>query len=232
MYRAKTSYDFYDDELDDDVQGLPFTPLSLRRTPTGVFRSPSPPWSPRGEQYVSRPRSRTPLTLPGADTDMGWPRQVNDTGAPDNPYTCPMDPVNRQYYYRQWRRNPPRPLMPVYREGRLGGPWRHIKACVNSVGSHFAFIDGNVKSEENFFYPPESTLEPPSSSFYVTPRLVPLQKSSSSPPTRRSVERDSAYSQRARCGFKYWPQEPKPIDLAARYRQKARMMSLGLTCTS
>lgn len=85
----------------------------------------------------------------------------------------------------------------------------YIDITVLQAISH---VTGNVKSEENFFYPPESTLEPPSSSFYVTPRLVPLQKSSSSPPTRRSVERDSAYSQRARCGFKYWPQEPKPID--------------------
>lgn len=29
-----------------------------------------------------------------------------------------------------------------YREGRLGSPWRHIKACINNAGNHLVFIDG------------------------------------------------------------------------------------------
>lgn len=168
----------------------------------GMVR-PSSPGGPGG--HMSRPRSRAsrpPMTA-RSYTDVGM------QGAGSNPYTD-IDPVNKHYYYRMWRKSPPQPKKPIYREGRLGSPWRHIKACINNAGSHLVFIDGTVKSEENYFYPPETMFEPPNFSLYVSPRLAPTRRQSSSVPARASL--DSCFQERAKQGFRYWPHEKKPID--------------------
>jgi len=155
---------------------------------------------------------------------MMMPTEYND-----NPYAKPMDPINKQYYYKKWRHDPPQPMPPIYREGRLGSPWRHVKACINNAGNHLVFIDGTVKSEENHFYPPES-LEPPNFSMYVSPRM-PRRSLTQVPMTYRDP-RSNVYNERAKEGFKYWSLQKKPIDLASRYRQKAKMLTLGASCSN
>ncbi|KAK7504229.1 hypothetical protein BaRGS_00004533 [Batillaria attramentaria] len=202
---------------EDQYEDLPDIPLPGRQTPIGMVR-PSSPGGPGAGGHVSRPRSRARPTLGGRSyTDMGIqaePSQSYPGPVDDNPYVS-MDPVNKHYYYRLWRKDPPRPIKPIYREGRLGSPWRHIKACINNAGSHLVFIDGTVKSEENFFYPPESMFEPPNFSLYISPRLAPTKRQSTSvPATRRSGSKDTIFNERARQGFKYWPHEQKPIDSA------------------
>merc|ERR1712121_14465 len=118
----------------------------------------------------------------------------------DNPYTQPMDPINKQYYYKKWRANPPQPQAPIYREGRLGSPWRHIKACINNAGNHLVFIDGTIKSEENFFYPPEDQFQPPNFSLYVSPRM-PRRQQPVPMTYRPRGDSSSTFNERARQGF-------------------------------
>ncbi|XP_076442008.1 uncharacterized protein LOC143281011 isoform X2 [Babylonia areolata] len=225
MRRARTSFDFYEDRMREDAMlELPELPMQGRQNPMDMVR-PSSPGGPGG--HMSRPRSRgsrPPMTA-RSYTDMGM-QASNDY----NPYTD-IDPVNKHYYYRLWRKDPPRPQRPIYREGRLGSPWRHIKACINNAGNHLVFIDGTIKSEENHFYPPETMFEPPNFSLYISPRLAPTRRQSSSVPARRGGS-GSVYLERAKQGFKYWPQEQKPIDLASRYRQKAKMLTLGVSCSN
>jgi len=233
MQRARTSYDMYSDRLkEDELEVLPDMPLPGRATPMGMVR-PSSPGGPTGG-HVSRPRSRQqrPAMTARSYTDMGCQAEQYD----DNPYTN-IDPINKHYYYRLWRRDPPRPTKPIYREGRLGSPWRHIKACINNGGNHLVFIDGTVKSEENFYYPPETMFEPPNFSLYVSPRMAPSpRRGMSVPATRRSCpggpSKDSPFNERAKQNFKYWPHEKKPIDLASRYRQKAKMLTMGISCSN
>jgi len=238
MQRARTSYDFYSDRLkEDELEVLPDMPLPGRQTPMGMVR-PSSPGGPGAGGHVSRPRSRQqrpPMTA-RAYTDLGpqIPHADPTSYSMDdmNPYTN-IDPINKHYYYRLWRREPPRPVKPIYREGRLGSPWRHIKACINNGGNHLVFIDGTVKSEENYYYPPETMFEPPNFSLYVSPRMAPSpRRSGSVPATRRAGPKDSPFNERAKQGFKYWPHEQKPIDLASRYRQKAKMLTMGISCSN
>lgn len=226
MQRARTSYDFYGDRLkEDEFVELPDLPLQGRQTPMGMVRASSPGGPAAAGEHMSRPRSRRPPMTARSHTDLGF------QGYDDNPYTN-IDPVNKHYYYRQWRKDPPKPVKPIYREGRLGSPWRHVKACINNAGNHLVFIDGTIKSEENFFYPPETMFEPPNFSLYISPRLAPGPRRQSSVPAARSFSKDSAFNDRAKQGFKYWPHEQKPVDLASRYRQKAKMLTMGISCSN
>ena len=34
-------------------------------------------------------------------------------GEDENPYTKPMDPINKQHYYKKWRTQPPQPQAPM-----------------------------------------------------------------------------------------------------------------------
>ncbi|KAL8588890.1 hypothetical protein ACOMHN_051484 [Nucella lapillus] len=220
MHRARTSFDFYGDHRADDMLELPELPMQGRQTPTMSMVRPSSPWGPGG--HVARPRSRAsrpPMTA-RAYTDIGM-----QAGQDHNPYTD-IDPVNKHYYHRLWRKDPPRPQKPIYREGRLGSPWRHIKACINNAGNHLVFIDGTIKSEENHFYPPETMFEPPNFSLYVSPRLAPTRpRQSASVPARGA---GSVYQDRAKQGFRYWPQEQKPINYSGKYSFGAGKRWLGL----
>lgn len=224
--RPRTSYDYYGDQLKEDYfqDTGDYIPIQGRQTPCGMVRANSP-GGPNERQSRSRARSVRP--------DLG-PRSLtmDPPGMSENPYSQPMDPVNKQYYYKKWRANPPNPQPPIHREGRLGSPWRHIKACINNAGNHLVFVDGTVKSEENFFYPPEDQFQPPNFSLYVSPRM-PRRSQSQIPMTYRPRgESGSSFNERARQGFKYWNHQPKPIDLASRYRQKARMLTLGPSCSN
>jgi len=233
--RPSTSYDHYGDQLKDDYfQDMnDYIPVQGRQTPMGMVR-PCSPGGPRldtsgGERQS---RSRTRSTRPGmgprsrtlADPDSFM------MGEEENFYAKPMDPINKQHYYKKWQTQPPQPQAPIYREGRLGSPWRHIKACINNAGSHLVFIDGQVKNEENFFFPPESQYEPPNFSMYISPRM-PRRSLTQVPMTYRDPK-CNPFNERARQGFKYWNEKKKPIDLASRYRQKARMLTLGASCSN
>ena len=85
-------------------------------------------------------------------------------------------------------------------------------------------LTGTVKSEENYFYPPETMFEPPNFSLYISPRLAPTPRgrnATSVPATKRGgMSKDTMYNERAKQGFKYWPHEQKPIDCKLRYDSK------------
>ncbi|XP_076464148.1 uncharacterized protein LOC143296215 [Babylonia areolata] len=214
MQRAQTSYDFYADRLkEDELADMPDMPLPGRQTPMGMVRPSSPGGPSRDGGHVSRPRSRgnRPAMVGRSNTEIGLQTESMRHSYDDNPFTN-IDPINKHYYYRMWRRNPPRPQKPIYREGRLGSPWRHIKACINNAGNHLVFVDGTIKSEENYFYPPESMFEPPNFAMYNSPRSNPRRQATSVPATRRGNSKDSPFNERAKQGFKYWPHEQKPID--------------------
>lgn len=229
-----TSYDYYNDQLKEDYfeDTADYIPIHGRQTPIGMVR----PCSPGGPSFAAerQSRSRTRSVRPGmggrSRTQVDVRHSMPDRMEDQNPFVKPMDPINQQYYYKQWRRNPPQPQKPIYREGRLGSPWRHVKACINNAGNHLVFIDGTIKSEENFFYPPEDMYEPPNFNMYVSPRM-PRRSQTMAPMTYRGTSNNN-YNERARQGFQYWFHQKKPIDLASRYRQKAKMLTLGASCSN
>lgn len=208
-----------------------FIPIERRETPLGMVR-PSSPGGPRLETgRQSRPRTRSVRPGMGPRSQSQCDAEMIAPTSEENPFTKPMDPINKQYYYKKWRNQPPQPQAPIFREGRLGSPWRHIKACINNAGNHLVFIDGTIKSEENFFYPPEEMFEPPNFSMYISPRM-PRRSLTQVPRTYRGDSTSSPFNERARQGFQYWYQQKKPIDLASRYRQKAKMLTLGASCSN
>ncbi|XP_067682496.1 uncharacterized protein [Haliotis asinina] len=215
--RAKTMYDMYADMPVEDYFGRMGTIHPLAGSQTARYG----PSSPGG--HKPRPRTRGSLSARSSSFDVGIQADMAPMGIHDdtNPFTGPMDPVNQQYYYRQWKMNLPSPKKPIYRSGRLGSPWRHVRSCINNGGSHLVFIDGTVKTEENFFYPPEEVLSPPDLSMYLSPRIA--KRSFNKKP-----DLTSSFNERAKQNFKYWYDEPKPINLAARYRMKARLMTMGV----
>nr|KAG5711883.1 hypothetical protein BaRGS_026324 [Batillaria attramentaria] len=62
------------------------------------------------DQYEDLPD----IPLPGRQTPIGMaePSQSYPGPVDDNPYVS-MDPVNKHYYYRLWRKDPPRPIKPM-----------------------------------------------------------------------------------------------------------------------
>lgn len=133
-----------------------------------------------------------------------------------------MDPITRQYYNRYWNSKSPSLDPTLYRYGRAGGVWRHIRACVANTGTQIAFIDGTVKQEDNVFFPPYQKSSARSKPFAITSR-VPVNH----PVPQLKSSYDNKFSKHARDGFKYWYQEPKPIDLKKGLRFKARMVGQG-----
>lgn len=234
IQRPRTSYDQYGDQLKDDYfQDMSgYIPIQGRQTPIGMVR-PSSPGGPRLNTGERQSRSRARSTRPGMGArslTMHSMEYGPDHRQDENPYAMPMDPVNQQHYYRKWRNQPPQSQAPIYREGRLGSPWRHVKSCINNGGSHLVFIDGTVKTEENFFYPPEAMNGPPDFSQFVSPHM-PRRSMSQVPMTYRDP-RSNQFNERAKQGFVYWNKQKKPIDLAGRYRQKAKMLTLGASCSN
>lgn len=233
--RSRTSYDHYNDQLHEDYfeDTADYIPIQGRQTPIGMVRPSSPGGPSMACERQSRPRTRSVRPSLGgrSRTQVDVRHSYPDGLVDDNPYTKPMDPINKQYYYKQWRHSPPQPQKPIYREGRLGSPWRHIKACINNAGNHLVFIDGTIKSEENFFFPPEDMYEPPNFNLYVSPRM-PKRSQTMVPMTYRGDPHNNKFNERARQGFQYWYHQKKPIDLASRYRQKAKMLTLGASCSN
>lgn len=135
-----------------------------------------------------------------------------------------MDPITRQYYHRYWNSKSPSLDSTLYRYGRAGGVWRHIRACVANTGTQIAFIDGTVKQEDNVLFPPHQKHKSRPKPFMITSRLPPTVSQSM---PRQKSSYDNRYSKHAREGFEYWYKEPKPIDLKSRMRFKARMVGLG-----
>lgn len=232
--RSRTSYDFHPNDPNSAFNDVDYPPASFPgdATPHRNLRPTTSKslWGPVERQSRSPTRSMTPghhglaswegqLRPPTRSFTPG-PEEATNTNAKDpqaevdeNPYTQPMDPINRQYYYKLWRRNPPQPQKPIFREGRAGSGWRHIKACNNSSGSHLVFIDGTVKAEENFFYPPASIFEPLDLPRFALPPPTPKANSPTRVPhTYRGITGDTRIQDRARQGFKTWYYQKKPID--------------------
>ncbi|XP_060081787.1 uncharacterized protein LOC132561082 [Ylistrum balloti] len=132
-----------------------------------------------------------------------------------------MDPFTKQYYNRLWNSRVPSTNVNLNRMGRAGGRWRHIESCVANTGSNLAFIEGTVKQVDNVLTDP-MRVNPSRMPKYGQPR--PLGRA---PSPGRKYSKDTAYNQKAKNGFKYWYQEQKPIDLASRFRLKARQVGLG-----
>ncbi|XP_041352947.1 uncharacterized protein LOC121371262 isoform X2 [Gigantopelta aegis] len=200
--RARTSYDYPEDKA-EGATILPEIPSAIRPDMPYDGRTSYLPLEDHIMQPGMRRRSRPTTRAGGLDIGIQTERPRLREREDDNPYTGHMDPVNQQYYYRQWRQQPPSPRRPIYRSGRLGSPWRHIKACINNGGNHLVFIDGTVKTEENFFYPPEEMMEPPDLSLFISPRIA---RQASRP------KRSSSFNERARQGFQYWYKDTKPLD--------------------
>ncbi|XP_067682494.1 uncharacterized protein [Haliotis asinina] len=216
--RAKTMYDMYADMPVEDYFGRMGTIHPLAGSQTARYG----PSSPGG--HKPRPRTRGSLSARSSSFDVGIQADMAPMGIHDdtNPFTGPMDPVNQQYYYRQWKMNLPSPKKPIYRSGRLGSPWRHVRSCINNGGSHLVFIDGTVKTEENFFYPPEEVLSPPDLSMYLSPRIA--KRSFNKKP-----DLTSSFNERAKQNFKYWYDEPKPINFSSKYDFGGRSRWLGVS---
>ncbi|XP_046375960.2 uncharacterized protein LOC124148746 isoform X2 [Haliotis rufescens] len=243
--RARTMYDMYAEKPGGGaIEPLPEIPTAskpdmpvedyfgrmgtihpLAGSQTARYRSSSP------GGHKPRPRTRGSLSARSSSFDADMPPMgVHDD---TNPFTGPMDPVNQQYYYRQWKMNLPSPKRPIYRSGRLGSPWRHVKSCINNGGSHLVFIDDapktvrardkrTVKTEENFFYPPEDALSPPDLSMYMSPRIA--QRS-----FNRKPDLTSSFNERAKQNFKYWYNEPKRINFSSKYDFGGRSRWLGVS---
>ncbi|XP_048735500.1 uncharacterized protein LOC125650960 isoform X5 [Ostrea edulis] len=131
-----------------------------------------------------------------------------------------MDPFTKQYYTRMWKQGMSPNNLNLYRMGRAGGRWRHITSCTASSGSHMAFVEGTVKQVDNRIVLPRQ-MEPAKISVPQTINRVPSSK--------KVRKLNTTYNQHARNGFKYWYQEQnKPMDLASRFRMKARLLERGV----
>ncbi|KAK0046906.1 hypothetical protein Bpfe_023629 [Biomphalaria pfeifferi] len=213
--RPRTSYDLYRDVI--------YTPMVDDRPPLSTD-IPSPerqlrPLTSRHsftrESRQSRPKTRAATPALGEqplDSDIQYISSREKEDKEDkNPFTQPMDPINRQYYYKLWRRSPPRLQQPVFREGRVGAGWRHVKACNVSTGNYLCFIDGTVKAEENYFYPPEVMYEPLKLPKFVPPvtfkdTLVQV------PVTYRGNTSESHLGQRTLPGCETWRRPKQYVD--------------------
>ncbi|ESO90122.1 hypothetical protein LOTGIDRAFT_164426 [Lottia gigantea] len=207
--RSHTSYDLYGEHPPGSSYGV-----------TALVSCQSPPLRPPTSASgritpMQRPKTRQSLiTDEGRITPMQRPKTrqslVEENGLQtdqdSHPYSGPMDPVTRHYYYREWCRNPPKPQMPQNRSGRLGSSWRHVKTTLNPNGANIAFIDGIVKEEENYFYPPELMYQPPDFS-----KIVPQTYCNISTTSPKQSKYQTSFNSKAKQGFRYWYQEPKPI---------------------
>ncbi|XP_050406591.2 uncharacterized protein LOC126821956 isoform X2 [Patella vulgata] len=190
--------------VDNGIQQRPSTRQSLLAD-NGPQQRPST----RQSLLADNGPQQRPISRQSVLADNGTQTEVADVSTDNHPYSGSMDPVNRHYYFREWCRNPPRPQMPLNRSGRLGSTWRHVKTTFNPHGSHIAFIDGTVKEEENYFYPPELMYQPPNFTSYIPPRMFATPSLSASP---KQPKYRTTYNNKAKQGFKYWYQDPKPID--------------------
>lgn len=181
---------------------------SMSRQEFGTQTDPSQDIRHRGyASYTPGPCPRPPPIERGA-TFAGF-------GAED------MDPFTKQYYNRLWKSRVPSTQVNLNRMGRAGGRWRHIESCVANTGSNLAFIEGTVKQVDNVLTQPVQASQP------MLPRYCqPMTLGRASSPTRK-YSKDTMYNKKAKNGFKYWYQEQKPIDLASRFRLKARQVGLG-----
>ncbi|XP_052768794.1 uncharacterized protein LOC128209028 isoform X4 [Mya arenaria] len=131
-----------------------------------------------------------------------------------------MDPITRQYYHRLWKSQEQANNLNLNRYGRAGGVWRHVRACIANTGSQLAFIDGTVKEEDNVYFPPWNKGTAPQATYTAYRPTIPSY-GGGVPQTRKVLAPRSAtymnkFNSHAKGGFKYWYQEPKPID----WRQK------------
>ncbi|XP_078313130.1 uncharacterized protein LOC111128803 isoform X5 [Crassostrea virginica] len=157
---------------------------------------------------LQTPNPPTPQPIRRERTFGGFSQSDND-----------MDPFTKQYYTRMWKQNVSPENVNLYRMGRAGGRWRHITSCTASSGSHLAFVEGTVKQVDNRLVVPRQ----------IEPAKIPMPQTINRVPSCKKNKLKTSYNQHARNGFKYWYQEQnKPMDLASRFRMKARLLERGV----
>lgn len=157
---------------------------------------------------LQTPAPPTPQPIRRERTFGGFSQSDND-----------MDPFTKQYYTRMWKQNMSPENMNLYRMGRAGGRWRHITSCTASSGSHLAFVEGTVKQVDNRLVMPRA----------IEPAKIPVPQTINRVHSSKKNKLNTTYNQHAKNGFKYWYQEQnKPMDLASRFRLKARLLERGV----
>ncbi|KAK3597658.1 hypothetical protein CHS0354_040028 [Potamilus streckersoni] len=250
--RAFTSYDVYNDfdrdALLDDLypsdgresrtNGYVSPVFDGRYSPTGRpspdrgIKTPAmrPPSRPLGRGYLNTDKHVsyvTPHVAPRPTSPVMKALQRSNTSPMIQLPPEPMDPFTKAYYHRQWRTRTPSPNIALNRQGRAGGVWRHVRACIANTGNHICFIDGSVKQEDNFFFPvvPKVSGSQDYTYAYLPP---PSPKTRLRIPQTKAQNRSNLYHNHAKQGFKYWYQEPKPIDYSTKYSFGAEARWLGV----
>ncbi|PAA66840.1 hypothetical protein BOX15_Mlig029517g1 [Macrostomum lignano] len=121
---------------------------------------------------------------------------------------------------------------PVFRSGRNGSCWRHVRQCTGNLGNNIMFIDGNVKEDDCRRFPPHGY--PGAAGFgglSVNSRLAPkVQPRNAAGIPLGSASRGDLYRsqalQRAKTGTKYWFEDRQPAPLVPNTIQ-GRIMKSG-----
>ncbi|KAI0239768.1 hypothetical protein LSAT2_009490 [Lamellibrachia satsuma] len=111
---------------------------------------------------------------------------------------------------------------PIFRSGRLGGPWRHITQVTGNLGNHICFVDGTVKLTDTQKYPPFGLVD--------EHRYIGNSMPNFGPNSSHQVadSRWSKYNQHAKQGMKYWYQEKFPTSGPPKQTIGGRLMKLGI----
>lgn len=252
-YNPEDAWDMYPEPINGVYTPVPVTPVNGSVTPArsrSRLRTPARPLSRvdvgvQTEKKLRPQISETQFNYAIPDEPVRptspvqrlldrWTTQPSFSHSGPLPGT-EMDPITRQYYYRKWKSEAPSSTdLHLYRYGRAGGVWRHVRACVANTGSQLAFIDGTVKEEDNIYFPPWNKSSPPSlqrqNSFTCYPSQPSQQITANFVPTTRkagppkSAMYRNKFHTHAKEGFKYWYQEPKPIDLKMKELARRRIM--------
>lgn len=116
------------------------------------------------------------------------------------------------------------PGPPIFRAGRMGAPWRHVRQCLGNLGNHICFVDGYVKEHDMKYYPPYGYVQPTEAHTYISPRLNTAAGNDRKPQAKYG----NKYSNHAKKGFKYW-HDDKPIESGApKQTIQGRLMKTGV----
>ncbi|ELT89283.1 hypothetical protein CAPTEDRAFT_206272 [Capitella teleta] len=153
-------------------------------------------------------------------------RAAAGTSIPANNYFQRMVTSVHPYTYSR-QLNPPaqrftEPGPPIFRSGRLGAPWRHIRQCTGNRGDHICFIDGVVKTEDMQRYPPFGYLASVKPASYMPASYAKRPGG----PLSASAGSLNQFREHAKQGFKYWYEEKTPM--AAPFSAEGGRMKLIL----
>jgi len=125
----------------------------------------------------------------------------------------------------------PDPGPPMFRAGRLGAPWRHIKQCRGNLGNHICFVDGCVKEDDHDYESSHAGTGRPEGVVYLPPAALEGNHNLTGHrgvPRATLPHRDSKYMANAKQGFKYWFEDKKPMPFSCRHSFGQAGTQLGL----